>query len=63
MAHLDLDISDMKPSALVRYDIAQEHSRAKQFFVAAIIASTMIVVLAAMLGIANAIDAKGRSLV
>jgi hypothetical protein len=48
MAHLDFDISDMKPSALVRYDIAQEHSRAKQFLVAATIASTMIVVLAAM---------------
>ena len=27
MAHLDLDISDMKPSAMVRYDIAQEHGR------------------------------------
>jgi hypothetical protein len=48
MAHLDLDISDMKPSALVRYDIAQDHNRAKQLLVAAIIASTMIVVLAAM---------------
>lgn len=48
MAHLDLDISDMKPSAMVRYDIAQEHGRAKQLLVASVIASAMIVVLAAM---------------
>jgi hypothetical protein len=48
MAHLDLDISDMKPSAVVRYDIAQAHGRAKQLFVASVIASAMIVVLAAM---------------
>lgn len=48
MAHLDFDISDMKPSAVIRYDIAQEHGRAKQLFVASIIASAMIVVLAAM---------------
>jgi len=48
MAHLDLDISDMKPSAVVRYDIAREHGRAKQLLVASVIASAMIVVLAAM---------------
>jgi hypothetical protein len=38
----------MKPSALVRYDIAQQHSRAKQLLVASVIAATMILVLAAM---------------
>jgi hypothetical protein len=48
MAHLDLDSSDMKPSALVRYEIAQAHGRAKQLLVASIIASAMIVVLAGM---------------
>lgn len=48
MAHIDLDISDMKPSALVRYEIAQEHSRAKQILVAAVVAAAMIVVVAGM---------------
>jgi len=48
MAHIDLDISDMKPSALVRYEIAQEHSRAKRMLVSATIASAMIIVLAGM---------------
>jgi len=48
MAHIDLDTTDMKPSALVRYDIEQQHGRAKQLLVAAIIASAMIVVLAGM---------------
>jgi hypothetical protein len=48
MAHIDLDHSDMKPSALVRYDIAQQHSRAKRLLVASVIAATMILVLAAM---------------
>jgi hypothetical protein len=48
MAHIDLDHSDMKPSALVRYDIAQQSSRAKQLLGASVIAATMILVLAAM---------------
>jgi hypothetical protein len=48
MAHLDFDISDMKPSALVQYDIAREHGQAKRLLVAAVIASAMIVVLAGM---------------
>jgi hypothetical protein len=46
MAHLDLDTADMKPSALVRFEIAQQASHAKQLLVAAVIASAMIVVLA-----------------
>lgn len=48
MAHIDLDISDMKPSALVRYEINQQHGRAKQMLVASVIAAMMIVVLAGM---------------
>ncbi len=48
MAHIDLDIADMKPSALVRYEIAQHHTRAKRLLVGAVIASAMIVVLAGM---------------
>jgi hypothetical protein len=48
MAHLDLGIADMKPSALVRYEIIQQASRAKQFLIGAVIASAMIVVLAGM---------------
>ena len=39
MAHIDLDIADMKPSALVRFEIAQQASQAKQLLVAAVIAS------------------------
>ncbi|MEO6015117.1 MAG: hypothetical protein ABIQ30_16230 [Devosia sp.] len=48
MAHLDLDHSDMKPGALIRYEIAQDAGRAKQLLVASVIASMMIVVLASM---------------
>lgn len=48
MAHIDLGHADMKPPAVVRYDIARDKGRAKQFFVAAIIASTMILVIAAL---------------
>lgn len=48
MAHLELGHADMKPGALVRYDIAQDHSRAKQLLVASTIAAAMIVVLAGM---------------
>jgi hypothetical protein len=48
MAHIDLDHADMKPGALVRYDIAQEHSRAKQLLVMSFIAAAMIIVLAGM---------------
>ena len=48
MAHLDLAHADMKPAPIVRYEIAQEHSRAKTMFVASVIAAAMIVVMAAM---------------
>lgn len=48
MAHIDLDSIDMKPAALVRFEIAQQASQAKQLLVAAVIASAMIVVLAGM---------------
>lgn len=48
MAHIDLDTVDMKPSALVRFEIAQQASQAKQLLVAAVIATAMIVVLAGM---------------
>lgn len=48
MAHLDLSHADMKPGAMVRYEIAQDHTRAKQLLVASVIASAMILVLAAM---------------
>lgn len=54
MSHIDLDIADMKPSAMVRFEIAQQASQAKQLLVGAIIASAMIVVLAGMfLTVAN----------
>ncbi len=48
MAHLELGHADMKPAPIVRYEIAQEQSRLKTLFVGMVIASTMIVVLAAM---------------
>jgi hypothetical protein len=48
MAHIDLAQSDMKPRAVVRYEIARDQSRAKQFLVAAVISSTMILVIAAL---------------
>jgi hypothetical protein len=48
MAHLDLAHADMKPAPMVRYEIAQAHSRAKQMFVGSVIAAAMIVVMAAM---------------
>lgn len=48
MAHLELGHSDMKPAPVIRYEIALEHGRAKQLFVAAVISTMMILVLAAM---------------
>jgi hypothetical protein len=48
MAHLDLSHADMKPAPIVRYEIAREHSRAKQMLVMSIIAAAMIVVFAAL---------------
>ena len=48
MAHLDLGHADMKPAPIVRYEIAQEHTRAKRMLVGSFIAAAMIVVLAAM---------------
>ncbi|HWV01315.1 MAG TPA: hypothetical protein VN109_09125 [Devosia sp.] len=48
MAHLDLAHADMKPAPIVRYEIAQEYSRAKTLLVGSVIAAAMIVVMAAM---------------
>ena len=48
MAHLDLSHADMKPAPIVRYEIAQEHNRAKTLLVGSVIAAVMIVVMAAM---------------
>ncbi len=48
MTLIDLDSADMKPSALVRYEIAEAASRAKQLLVGAFIAAAMIVVLVGM---------------
>ena len=48
MAHLDLAHSDMKPAPIVRFEIAQDISRAKAMVVGSVIAATMIVVMAAM---------------
>jgi hypothetical protein len=48
MVHLDLAHSDMKPAPIVRYEIERELSRSKQLLVAAVIAATMIVVMAGM---------------
>lgn len=48
MAHIDLSLSDMKPAPVVRYEIAQDHSRAKMLLVGSVIAAAMIVVMAAM---------------
>jgi hypothetical protein len=48
MAHIDLSSADMKPSALVRFEIAQQATRAKQLLVASTVATAMIVVLAGM---------------
>ena len=48
MAHLDLAHADMKPAPIVRYEIAQEYSRAKTLLVGSDIAAAMIVVMAAM---------------
>ncbi|HEX4298049.1 MAG TPA: hypothetical protein VHZ56_08495 [Devosia sp.] len=48
MAHIDLGHADMKPAPIVRYEIAQDLSRTKQMMVGAVIAATMIVVMAAM---------------
>ena len=48
MAHLDLGHADMKPAPIVRYEIAQDASRAKTMFVPAVVAATLLVVMAAM---------------
>jgi hypothetical protein len=48
MAHIDLSHADMKPAPIVRYEIAQGVSRAKQMFVVSIVAAMVIVVMAAM---------------
>ena len=48
MSYIHLSHSDMKPAPLVRYEIAQEHSRAKQLLVGSVIAAAMVVVLAGM---------------
>ena len=48
MAHIELDSAEMKPAPIVRYEIAQAHSRAKQMIVISTIAAAIIVVLAGM---------------
>ncbi|MEQ1768998.1 MAG: hypothetical protein ABL879_04100 [Devosia sp.] len=48
MAHIDLSHADMKPGALIRYEIAQEATQAKQLLVAAIISTAMILVVVAL---------------
>jgi hypothetical protein len=48
MAHLDLSHADMKPAPVIRYEIAQGVSRAKQMFVISVIAAAIVVVFAAM---------------
>jgi len=48
MAHLNLSHADMKPASLVRYEVEQAHSQAKQFLVMSVIAAAMIVVFAAL---------------
>ena len=48
MAHIELSSVDMKPAPIVRYEIAQDHSRAKTLLVGSVIAAAMIVVMAAM---------------
>ncbi|MEO8756155.1 MAG: hypothetical protein ABI398_00175 [Devosia sp.] len=48
MAHIDLGHADMKPAPIVRYEIAQDQSRAKTMLVGSVIAAMMIVVMAAM---------------
>lgn len=48
MAHLDFRHLHMKPAPIVAYEIAQEHSRAKQLLVCSVIAAMMIVVMAGL---------------
>lgn len=48
MAHLDLSHADMKPAPVVRYEIAREHTRAKQMLVMSIIAAAIVIVFAAL---------------
>jgi hypothetical protein len=48
MAHIELTHADMKPAPMVRYEIAQEHGRAKTLLVGSIVAAMMILVMAAM---------------
>ena len=48
MAHIDLSPDRMKPQAVVRYEIAQDATRAKQLLVAATISTVMILVIAAL---------------
>lgn len=48
MAHLDISHVRLKPAPIVAYEIAQEHSRAKQLLVGSVIAAAMIVVMAGL---------------
>jgi hypothetical protein len=48
MAHIDLSSTGLKPGALIRYEIAQEATQAKQLLVAAVISTAMILVIAAL---------------
>jgi hypothetical protein len=48
MAHLHLSHANMKPASVVRYEVAREHTQAKQLLVMSVIAAAMIVVFAAL---------------
>ncbi|MEO6395984.1 MAG: hypothetical protein ABIO40_08760 [Devosia sp.] len=48
MVHIDLSHAQMKPGALIRYEIAQDASRAKRLFVAAVISTAMLLVVAGL---------------
>ncbi len=48
MAHIELSHADMKPAPIIRYEIAQDLSRAKRMLVISAVAAVMIVVFASM---------------
>ena len=48
MAHIDLSHADMKPRAVVDYEIARDKGFAKQMLAAAIISTAMVLVIAAL---------------
>jgi hypothetical protein len=48
MAHLNIAHPDLKPAPIVRYEIEQDLSRAKQLFAAAVACTAVIVVMAGL---------------